>query len=186
MSLASDWDWKAHYSRVRSRVAPMAVVRTPVVVKPVVGKSRTIYAQAIGPQQPPPPKRRSPAKATNARPDLARFLYRKSIVIVRRRKGRNCYFYPIGPKAPEVLSAGKKKPKEIIADEIKRSGLTWEQYLAPTRTHRYAAPRRRLYWRLYCETNLSLTRVGALVQRDHTTILHAVRRHEEITKGVAQ
>jgi hypothetical protein len=181
---AADWDWRAHYAAVKARVAPATRSR-PVVIRPSL--VRTIYREPIGPTMPAPHKWSLNRRPMNARPDLARFIYKKRILIQRPRRGRTLYFYPIGPKAPDIAPARDVVPvKQIIAEEMARSGMTWDQYVLASRAERFNKHRRRLYWRLYRQTDLSLLRVGALMKRDHSTILHAVRRYEENAKGVAR
>jgi hypothetical protein len=182
---AADWDWRAHYAAVQERTRPATRARAVFIRPPAI---RVLYDEPIGPIK-PLPKSKWPLnrKAINARPDLARFIYAKRVIITRPKKGRILYFYPIGPKAPEIAPTDDKMPvKQIIAEEMARTGMTWEEYICQKRRERFNIARRRLYWRLYRQTGLSLPRIGALMKRDHSTILHGVRRHEETAQGVAR
>lgn len=42
-----------------------------------------------------------------------------------------------------------------------------------------AVARQEFMWRARKETRFSLPQIGAFIGRDHTTVLHGIRRHEE-------
>lgn len=194
MELAADWSLeaqRARYAAIRARVAPMALVRTPVVMRPPI--AQTIYAEPIGPQF--VAFRARPSRgAINARPDLARKCYGFPLRI--RRPGRRLHHEPIGPKMPAALRAaqmgvgtgGGFKPVEVvIREEMEVSGLTLDDVMQKSKRQKFCDFRQRLYWRLRHESGLSFPKIGKLVGRDHTTICHGVARYQEIIdEGRAQ
>ncbi len=76
---------------------------------------------------------------------------------------------------PKILGA-LERAKEIIAEEAARCGLTAEDLAADTRLRDCVAARDMAIYRVRKETGLSLPKIGAFFNRDHTTVLHALRK----------
>jgi len=103
---------------------------------------------------------------------------------------RQIYLEPIGPQMPERI----KKAREDIAKEQSRSLLhrnhTREillevcaefdvslfDILSPRRDAPTTRARMKAYYRLKNETTWSLPQIGRLMRKDHTSVLHGVRR----------
>jgi chromosomal replication initiation ATPase DnaA len=69
---------------------------------------------------------------------------------------------------------------EIIAEVAKETGLTVALLVGDRRSRPIAAARHYAFWRAARETGASLAAIGRMFgERDHTTILHGIRRHEE-------
>lgn len=70
--------------------------------------------------------------------------------------------------------------RKIIAECAREAGLKVEDLTGPRRTFAIAVPRQKAMWRLQSELGWSLPRIGRhLGGRDHTTVLHGVRRHAQ-------
>lgn len=67
----------------------------------------------------------------------------------------------------------------LVADEVcKKHQILLPLIFARDRRKRVVAARHELFQRLHDELHLSLWRIGYLFgQRDHTSVLHGVRRH---------
>lgn len=73
--------------------------------------------------------------------------------------------------------------KEIIRDTMERTGYTIEELISDRRHQPLVEARQELYWQIYKNTNWSLPRIGKLFNKDHTTILHGLRRVEMRMQG---
>jgi chromosomal replication initiation ATPase DnaA len=89
---------------------------------------------------------------------------------------------PIPPRA--VLTV---KPRTIIvrgpieaiaAEEAERAGITLAQILGAQRSQKYVQPRHIAMWRASRETRASLSEIARTYNRDHTSVLHALRKVE--------
>jgi chromosomal replication initiation ATPase DnaA len=93
-------------------------------------------------------------------------------------------------KKTEFIWAGRHeirprstKREEILYQVLDETGLTKEQLLGRQKINRIVEARHRLCWRLYRETTMSMTAVGNYLDRDHTSVLNGIRRHEERLNG---
>jgi chromosomal replication initiation ATPase DnaA len=93
-------------------------------------------------------------------------------------------------KRTEFIWAGRHeirprstKREEILYQVLDETGLTKEQLLGRQKLNRIVEARHWLCWRLYRETTMSMTSVGNYLDRDHTSVLNGIRRHEERLNG---
>jgi chromosomal replication initiation ATPase DnaA len=88
-------------------------------------------------------------------------------------------------KAHEIWAGRPRSTKreEILYQVLDETGLTKEQLLGRQKLNRIVEARHRLCWRLYRETTMSMTSVGNYLDRDHTSVLNGIRRHEERLNG---
>ncbi|MBX7200322.1 MAG: hypothetical protein K1X51_13225 [Rhodospirillaceae bacterium] len=69
---------------------------------------------------------------------------------------------------------------EIIAVVAKDTGMTVAMLVGDRRSRPIVAARHLAYWRVARETGASLAAIGrAFGDRDHTTIIHGIRKHEQ-------
>src|SRR3954469_21443926 len=69
---------------------------------------------------------------------------------------------------------------EIIATVATETGLTVAMLVGDRRSRPIVAARHLAYWRVARETGASLAAIGrAFGDRDHTTIIHGIRKHEQ-------
>ena len=69
---------------------------------------------------------------------------------------------------------------EIIAAVAVETGLTVAMLVGDRRSRPIVAARHLAYWRVARETGASLAAIGrAFGDRDHTTIIHGIRKHEQ-------
>lgn len=73
----------------------------------------------------------------------------------------------------------KPRMTDIALEVAGQYRLTLDDLKGPRRRRREAWPRQELMWRLSHEGGRSLPQIGAYLNRDHTTVLHGVRRHAE-------
>jgi chromosomal replication initiation ATPase DnaA len=66
--------------------------------------------------------------------------------------------------------------KEIIAQICDSSGFTFDELAGPSRRAKICKVRQELMCRLKLEAKMSSPQIGALLNRDHTTVLHALRK----------
>lgn len=67
------------------------------------------------------------------------------------------------------------KGKDILARVAGAAGMTTEALRAPGRRHNLARLRWAAAWRLARE-GLSLTQIGTIIRRDHSTVVHGLRQ----------
>lgn len=90
-------------------------------------------------------------------------------------------------KAVAEATPGAGKVRAILAAVSATHGVTVDQIIGTGKTIPVAIARQDAMWRLKNETKMSLPQIGlALGGRDHTTILHGIRKHEERMRGGAR
>ena len=67
----------------------------------------------------------------------------------------------------------------MAVESAKKHGIQSSVIFGRGRRSRAVLARQEAFWRAYNETGASLTEIGRFWDRDHTTILHGIRRHEE-------
>jgi hypothetical protein len=91
--------------------------------------------------------------------------------------------FPIRREKPETAVAS---PRDIIRDTAARHGMTVAEMISHRREKRLVRARWEAASRLAAETTLTLQQIGRkLGNRDHTTILYAIRKHRQIASGGA-
>lgn len=70
---------------------------------------------------------------------------------------------------------GKMQAGAIIAAVAAETGIALDAIKGEQRVARIAGARQLAMWRVADETELSLSEIGRLFHRDHTTVLHAIR-----------
>lgn len=94
---------------------------------------------------------------------------------------------PEPPAEPEPVEVAEEVPtprrlaRHILAETCQRHGLRIECVLGDRRHLPLVLCRREAAWLIAKETNLSWPQIGAVLNKDHTTILMATRRQNEIT-----
>lgn len=80
----------------------------------------------------------------------------------------------------------KTKGRDAAFDFICETyDVTRDTLIGRRRTRSIAEARHHLMWILRVVLGLSLPRIGSLLERDHTTIIHGVRKHAERMAGGA-
>lgn len=70
----------------------------------------------------------------------------------------------------------RKLAKDILAEEAQKHGMTVAQFVEPYGGHALAHARQDAMMRIFIECpHYSLPRIGTLMQKDHTTVLHGVK-----------
>jgi hypothetical protein len=133
------------------------------------------------------------------------------VTFVPPRKARTIYLTPIGPACgPRTLyphSIGpiprdilrlstetldpvpvRKSPKQILAEVCAKYNVKPHEILSRRRDQAIMIPRHEVFYRLKRETTLSYPQMGRLMGgRDHTTVLHSVRKYEKLlSMGVVE
>jgi hypothetical protein len=73
--------------------------------------------------------------------------------------------------------------KQIIQEYTEETGYTLADLKSARRQQPLVDARQELYWQIYKNTNWSLPRIGKLFNKDHTTVLHGVRKVERRKQG---
>ena len=69
--------------------------------------------------------------------------------------------------------------KDIVREVCANHGFTLQQILGAQRQRRLCSARHEAFYRLSTETTMSLPEIGdAFGGRDHTTVLHGIRKHK--------
>lgn len=82
---------------------------------------------------------------------------------------------------PQVVVCRSPRVRQILIEVAEGHRLRVTDILGRERSVKYTLPRHLAMYRIRHELGLSLTQIGAIFGRDHTTILHCVRRHMEIS-----
>jgi chromosomal replication initiation ATPase DnaA len=71
-----------------------------------------------------------------------------------------------------------KTIKQIILEEAKAAGVSYETLIDYNNTLRVIAVRRKAMYRAHKETNKTYTQIARVFKRDHTTIISGIRYEE--------
>lgn len=71
-----------------------------------------------------------------------------------------------------------KTIKQIISEEAKAAGLSYETLIDYNNTLRVIAVRRKAMYRAHKETDKTFTQIARVFKRDHTTIISGIRYEE--------
>ncbi len=71
-----------------------------------------------------------------------------------------------------------KTIKQIISEEAKAAGLSYETLIDYNNTLRVIAVRRKAMYRAHKETDKTYTQIARVFKRDHTTIISGIRYEE--------
>ena len=71
-----------------------------------------------------------------------------------------------------------KTIKQIILEEAKAAGLSYETLIDYNNTLRVIAVRRKAMYRAHKETDKTYTQIARVFKRDHTTIISGIRYEE--------
>ena len=110
-----------------------------------------------------------------------------------RRPGTELIVHPEYPI--EVIPRLQARPAEdwtrdhqrlrIVRAVCRTHRVTIDEVRGPSRSHRIKAVRHEIMYRLKASMGLSLGRIGQIVNRDHTTVLHGIAAHA-IRNGLPQ
>jgi hypothetical protein len=75
---------------------------------------------------------------------------------------------------------GRPRARAIVKQVALRYGHTVDDLIGPYRNVSIVAARCEAYYRIRTETTLSYPAIGAVMDRDHTTIMHGVRKHAKL------
>lgn len=89
-----------------------------------------------------------------------------------------CTKWPKGTVAAKGCGA-QISMKEIVAQVAMKHGVTRRDIHSHRRSVPLIKARHEAMWRARQETKFSLPAIGRFFDRDHTTVFHAVRKHEE-------
>ena len=101
--------------------------------------------------------------------------------VPERTVARQVYARPIGPGMGMVfvMPTTMQRAKRIMAEAAERYGVTVIDLQSDRRDALSVRARHFCFWTMRHETTWSLPRIGQLFGgRDHTTVLHGIRRHQ--------
>lgn len=77
------------------------------------------------------------------------------------------------------------KMRDIIAQVSRATGVSADAILGDSRVANIAAARQ-MVMSIAQRQGMSTTRIGKLLQRDHTTVMHGIAAHEKRVRSIAQ
>lgn len=69
---------------------------------------------------------------------------------------------------------------DIVREELRRYKISWDDLRSDTKTARLVKIRHYIMWRARRETGLAYPRLGKIFNRDHTSVLHACKKTEQL------
>lgn len=69
--------------------------------------------------------------------------------------------------------------RQIIEEVAISHGFSWNDVLSARRTNKLARVRHEAFWRARNETTHSLPAIGRAFNRDHTSVMYGIAKHEE-------
>lgn len=99
------------------------------------------------------------------------------------RQASHAKYDPAFQRARNALAAmpaavARRIQKEVCA----KTGIRLEDMLSARRGNGIATARQEAMWRIHRETTLTLTAIGRLFDRDHATVLWAIRKLDQAAK----
>lgn len=150
VSFDTSFDWKSHYKAVRARLHAAPQKPAPVVTLP--------------------------CPISDKPPALEQLVWEPKRIDVA-----NLYARPIGPTMvePYLLWSNVAEMRAAIADVCERYGVTQTDLFSRRRDHKLVSVRHELMWMVKNRTTWSLPEIGRrLGGRDHTTVMHGIRKHQ--------
>lgn len=142
-----------HYKDVRQRL----MRQRPHVVSPKVISFSRIYDAPIGP--------RIPHWA----------IERRRVLEAKRLRDQQVLANAVAPLVP---ASSPERVRRIVMEVCHKHGVSAIEICSEHRSQRIVVARHEACYRLRKETTWSLPRIGKFLGgRDHTTILHGVRKH---------
>ncbi len=135
----------------------------------------------------------APIEYTDAAQMLADYAARRKALYAQRQAAPSIAVAPTKPAPPEPFviedwpqpielpHGPKRQAKRILAETAEKHGLKIECVIGPRRYPELVRCRREAAWLIARDTPLSLPQIGAILGKDHTTVLMAIRRHNEAT-----
>lgn len=166
-----DFCWRAYQSEVRARRARL------------YGRSTTI----VHIPAPPPPKPVIPPEPPKTGPRRARVYKGPQFQMPMPLPGK-AYAYPIGPTInfPYFLEPSKIRAQRLMLECCEKHGFTVPEMIGDRRTFELVWARHELCWEVERQCGWSASRIGRwLGDRDHTTILNSLRKHQKKVDGTA-
>ncbi len=81
--------------------------------------------------------------------------------------------------APPVKAGQRYSVKQIIEQVATRYRVSFEQVVGRSHARQVTAARHEVFWRLHHELGMSFSAIGRKLDRDHSTILHGVAKHQD-------
>lgn len=76
------------------------------------------------------------------------------------------------------LNEGPDKAHKIARAVAKAHRVPWKEFTSRRRNLAYAAARQHAMWEIHKHTKLTLPEIGRIFDRDHSTVLFGIRRHQ--------
>ena len=80
-------------------------------------------------------------------------------------------------RPPLLAGAPIGRTRDLVEPVLQRHMVTWKQVAGRDRKQAIVAARQECMWVLN-KAGMSLPMIGRFMRRDHTTVLHGVRKHE--------
>jgi len=111
----------------------------------------------------------------------SRLMNAKSAALVMQPQPVAVQIEPELPKRRDHTIKVSKETQESISHILDAYGVTWNELVGPVRQAKYILPRRAIWWMLRCK-GLSTSQIGAITNRDHTTIINGLKKVNSWTR----
>ena len=136
---------------------------------------------------PPPPERQRrliKARPQPHRPDLVPAPVKFPMIIISEETKKRVHDILVIAQEARAEPIDPGHWMDIIREVCAKHGVTKAELLSIRRARNIVAARHEAMWRMSKETSMSLPAIGRRMgDRDHTTVLHGIRRHEAKTRG---
>ncbi len=80
----------------------------------------------------------------------------------------------------EIIQALRPKWKQDAIQICAKHNVTFAQVIEKNRAQFVTNARQEICWHMYKTLKISLTRIGDLIKRDNTSVMHSVRCHQKV------
>lgn len=82
-----------------------------------------------------------------------------------------------------VFIFAREKYHALIGEIAEKHSVKVEHILSPSRQQHHVAARHECYFTLH-SLGLSSSQIGKVMHRDHSTVLHGIRKHKEVNARI--
>lgn len=87
--------------------------------------------------------------------------------------------------AKRLYVASAEKMRDILKQVSRETGVSVDAILGSSKVAAISAARQ-MVMAISAREGMSTTRIGKLLQRDHTTVMHGIAAHEKRVRSIAQ
>jgi len=80
----------------------------------------------------------------------------------------------------QVIESMRPQWKKEALHICEQRGVSWLDIIEPNKMPNVVLTRNEICWHMSRNLKMSLTRIGTLIKRDHTTVMNSVKRHQKL------